>query len=244
MQWNQEAKNNYIGFLDADDKWKPDFLETIKKLIKDFPGAGAYATSYEIQKENRVLIKPISQNSFEKNWRGIVDDYFKHSLKTPLITASSVVIPKKVFEHLGGFPLNIKRGEDLDMWCRIALNYDIVFVNKVCVTYFQNAENRACEKQTSLKKSFANYADVILTNNKQAPKSSLHFEEYMIKIIISKARYLIRDNKRRDARKLLNKYKYTKYNKKLLIKAYILSLIPKSILPWAYKFYRILKKRE
>ena len=57
----KEAKNNYIGFLDADDKWKPDFLETIKKLIKDFPGAGAYATSYEIQKENRVLIKQIGR---------------------------------------------------------------------------------------------------------------------------------------------------------------------------------------
>jgi hypothetical protein len=55
---------------------------------------------------------------------------------------------------------------------------------------------------------------------------SIYFEEYMINIIINKARYFIEENKRKDARDILYKYRHTKYNKKLLIKTYILSWIP------------------
>ena len=52
----------------------------------------------------------------------------------------------------------------------------------------------------------------------------------MIENIINKSRYYINENKRRDARKLLYKYRYTKYNKKALMKTYMLSWLPKSII--------------
>lgn len=76
-----------------------------------------------------------------------------------MISASSVVIPKRVFSELGGFPLDIKRGEDLNMWCRIALNYDIAYFNEVCATYFYDADNRACKRKLILSECNANYAE-------------------------------------------------------------------------------------
>ena len=224
------AKYEFIGFLDADDAWKPDFLETMCLLIKKYPEAGAYATAYEIinMKSERVL--PRSILDMPQDWEGIVDDYFRFALKSPLISASSVVIPRKIFDKVGLFREELKRGEDLDMWCRIALNYNIAFSNKICATYFHNADNRACNRKAVLSESFSNYAEDILKIGRNAKNYSFYFEEYAIEKIISKARFYINENKRRDARKLLYKYRYTKYNKKALMKTYMLSWLPKSII--------------
>jgi len=224
------AKYNFVGFLDADDAWKPDFLETIYFLIKKYPEAGAFATAYEII--NNVSKKSIPKSilNVPEGWEGIIDDYFRLALKSPLISASSVVIPKKIFNKVGLFREELKRGEDLEMWCRIALDYDIAFSNKVCASYFQNADNRACNRKAVLSESFSNYAEDILKIGRNAKNYSFYFEEYAIENIISKARYYINENKRRDARKLLYKYRYTKYNKKALMKTYMLSWLPKSII--------------
>ena len=43
----QNANSDYITFLDADDLWKPTFLETIHQLITDFPEAKIFGTNYE-----------------------------------------------------------------------------------------------------------------------------------------------------------------------------------------------------
>ena len=224
-----ESRFEYIAFLDADDAWKPNFLESINGVIEQYPKAGAYCTSYDIKRENEGLIASPNFVNFKEDWDGVIDDYFKYALIAPLISASSVVIPKSVFICLGGFPVMIKRGEDLDMWIRIALNYDIIYLNRICATYYQNADNRACNKKVEVKYTIASFAENLLTKGRELGNTSRYFEEYMIKIIISKARYLIEENNRKEARKLLYKYRYTKLNKKALIKTIILSYIPSII---------------
>ncbi|MFA6866939.1 MAG: glycosyltransferase family 2 protein [Clostridia bacterium] len=229
-----ESKYKFIGFLDADDSWEPTFLETIKNLIEKYPRSKAYATSYNIMKDDMNVISSPATKIIKHNWEGIIDDYFKYSLYFPMISASSVVVMKSVFKELGGFPLNIRRGEDLHMWCRIALNFDIAYSNQIQATYFYNSENRACNNNAVLEDTFANQAEEMLLEEKKKRKISTSFEEYMIKEIIIKATLLIDNNKRKEARQLLYKYRYTKLNKKTLITTYILSWTPKTIKSWVY----------
>lgn len=217
------SKNNYIAFLDADDAWEPCFLQVIKELIEKYPDAGAYCTSYKFVKNNKsVLIRKVFND--QPNTKDGLIDYFKKSLKNPVITASSVVIPKKVFLDLGCFPEGIKRGEDQDMWIRIALKYPVAASNEICSIYYLNTENRSIHYKYDGTESLASYAEQILIKEKNKGNNSVYFEEYMIRKIIIYAIYLIKDNQKVEARKLLKKYKYTKFNRILWVKTYLYSI--------------------
>ncbi|MBK8361825.1 MAG: hypothetical protein IPL15_23895 [Comamonadaceae bacterium] len=41
-----EAKQSFIAFLDADDEWYPDYLESIANLQGAYPECQVFATSY------------------------------------------------------------------------------------------------------------------------------------------------------------------------------------------------------
>ena len=130
-----EAKSELIAFLDADDEWKSNFLETILRLYNRFPRCGAFATAYEIVYSDGHCKKPNFFGKCEKKWEGVVFDYFKQSQHAGLCHTSSVAIPKKVFSHVGLFPPGEPLGEDLDMWARIALKFPIAFSTKICARY-------------------------------------------------------------------------------------------------------------
>lgn len=236
-----EASSEFIAFLDADDAWKPNFLEVIQSLIEDYPEAGAYGTGYEFSYQSSKRVLPNSILSFEKDWHGLVDDYFRAAMSSPLLSASSVVIPKKVFNNIGLFTVGVKRGEDLEMWCRIALNYKIAFSSKICATYFQDTDNRSGDINSSLEDSFSAYSEEFLNDGRKMKNHSTFFDEYMIKLIIRKARYYVEDGRKREAREVLLRYKNTKYHKKLLVLIYIFSFLPKSSLSMVSHIRNLIK---
>lgn len=131
------AKNEYIAFVDADDYWMPDFLEVIKGLINEFPQAGCYATGYACKFNNSIL------NVFGVEKRGIVEDFFKQVYKGPIMHSSSVCIKKSTFENIGYFSPLIKRGEDYDMWARLAKKVPIAASPETKVYYMLDSENKA-----------------------------------------------------------------------------------------------------
>lgn len=219
-----KSSYEYIGFLDADDLWKPLFLESVSRLIYKYPDAGAYATSYEFKKGKNIRRAKI--NVMLSNGESGIVNYFKGALKDPLISASSVVIKKSVFENIGFFQEDLTRGEDLEMWYRIALNYKIVFLNEVLSVYYMDSNNRATSSPTIYSTSFMSRIENILEEQKKIGNKSIYFEEYMISRVMSKVRYLIKNNRNKEARYILWKYRYTRFNKKKWILYFILSFKP------------------
>ena len=131
------AKYKYIAFIDADDYWETDFLETIKDLIIGYPDAGGYGTAYVCKFEDTVT------NIFSVKKRGIVNDFFKQVYNGPILHASSVCIKRDTFNSIGYFDERISRGEDYDMWARLARESSIAATPAPKVWYRLDAENRA-----------------------------------------------------------------------------------------------------
>ena len=134
-----ESTAPYICFLDADDWWEPTFLKEMARVIERHPNAGIYGTSYYIVKNGKKRIAPIGvDNGFGEGEINYCRVYAK-TLCMPL-TSSSVCIPRKVFDEVGGFPVGIKLGEDFMLWLSIALKHKVVFLNKNLSNYNQDVD--------------------------------------------------------------------------------------------------------
>ena len=134
------SHGDYLCFLDADDWWDPAFLEEMSKLIEEFPDAGIYGTSYTIVNEtkHKTRVAPIGvEPGFEKGYINYCQVYSK-TLAMPL-TSITVAIPRMVFDKMGGFPEGIKLGEDFLLWVKIALKYQVAFLNKPLAYYNQDS---------------------------------------------------------------------------------------------------------
>lgn len=120
------ANFEWIAFLDGDDIWAFNHLSELKQIIATFPSSGMVATNYKLFYSDTDI--KIEDTKLKTNIRSI--DYFLE----PIIWTSATAIKKDVFKNLGGFT-DYKRGEDLEYWVRIALNYPTAISDKVTAYY-------------------------------------------------------------------------------------------------------------
>lgn len=135
------SQGDYLCFLDADDWWEPMFLEEMSRLVVALPDAGIYGTNYTIVNETKHKTR-VAQIGVEQGFEHGYINYCQVYAKTmymPLWTGA-VCIPRRVFEEMIGFPEGIKLGEDFLLWLRIALKYQVAFLNKALSNYNQDVE--------------------------------------------------------------------------------------------------------
>ncbi len=133
------AKNEFICLLDADDLWEKNFLKEIYYLIKKFPNAIFYSTSYKILDECGDIY--YSKIPYNKNFVGVIDNFFKIFKNYYGIIHSSSVCIKKSSNIF--FPEKEKKGEDICTWIELALKGKLAFSAKSLVIYRLNASNRS-----------------------------------------------------------------------------------------------------
>lgn len=124
-----QAHGDYLAFLDADDWWDPTYLERMAQLITDYPDAGLYACNYVYYKPSKTHVAlhiPTGYINYPKVY------YESDAMPVTSITA---IIPRKVYDEMGGFPLGIKLGEDFLLWSKIALCYPVAFLNEPLAWY-------------------------------------------------------------------------------------------------------------
>ena len=139
----KEANADYIVFLDADDLWSPEFLQIIKNLIDDYPGAGIYATAYKLLNSKGVYESISNKGLLSASFTGLLPSYFKlKSNNVNLVWTSAACVPKNVFfENNIWFPEGVKYYEDVYVWARIALIKDVAYSASDCALYSLEAEN-------------------------------------------------------------------------------------------------------
>ena len=214
-----ESKSELIAFLDADDEWMPDFLETILQLQKNYPFAGIYATSLKNEFMDNVLLELNDELIRLVPEEGLLTNYFKvYKTGHALFCSSSVAVPAKVFSEIGGFQAGFWWGEDVDMWGRIALKYPIAYSSQACSVYYQNVTNSAVERRCPVRTHpFIETAKRALKLGEVPPEIINDLEEYIKFLEMFTAKHNIKAGDKNLAIKLLarNDIKLA-YKKKLL----------------------------
>lgn len=228
----EKAKYDYIAFLDADDLWMENHLETLKILIQDFPNAGIFASRYQlIFKEGKVTVPKFK--GIATDFYGIVPDYFDASLNYAVTTSSSIVVPKSVFEEIGIFKPNITSGEDVDMWIRIATKYTVAISNKITASYnhyIQNSLSKISILEHKIK-NFNDYKLEELANSSLKKYLDLYRMEYALQYKIAGS-------------KAISKQLYDDIDKKnIKLKSKILFHFPRKVLQILLQFKKYLRSK-
>jgi glycosyltransferase involved in cell wall biosynthesis len=135
-----------VALLDADDFWEPGFLAAMMTLAAQHPDAGLLCAPYGFVEPGGRRVMPRLVGVPD---RGIVPSYFRSVALGDLVaTATSVCVPRTVFESVGVFPLE-PLGEDQDMWARIAVRYPVAAISgEPLAWYMRESQGRAMDRRT------------------------------------------------------------------------------------------------
>lgn len=236
----ESARADLVAFLDADDEWLPEFLETIMALEKKYPIAGAFATGI-VKMRNCREIHPYYFGIPDYPWDGLIDNYFRACFfGNSLILSSSVAIKKKVLESLSGFKEGVFWGEDQDLWGRIALEYPIAFNNKTCSRTYRYSTGEMYNQRVSKTRihPFIQRIDSMLSCDVFIKKQDGFFFLYIDSLRIANAQNHLVAGNLKAARDVIMRSN-TSYS--ILVKMYIiyLYLFPETFIAHFNTFFNI-----
>ena len=233
----KEASADLVAFLDADDEWLPCFLETVMGLHARHPVAGIYATAYRYC-QGDITWCPTFNDCCTSPQGGLLDDYFRAALGTPPVSSTAVMIPKRILAAVGGFPVGIKRGEDLQTWAAIALSHPVAWSSKECAVYHLSTDNRACLTYFGASDMAAAAVIEPFLASDNIPHSSRNMvEEYLVLGRLQVAWNCHLNGKRKWALNLLRKTRHTREFRKRWLILQIYVRVPSKILKLMMDLY-------
>ncbi|RKY09255.1 MAG: hypothetical protein DRP56_02880 [Planctomycetota bacterium] len=119
------ARGQWLAFLDDDDEWLPTKLQKQIHLLEANAQLKWCCTNrYQTDGKRKITFGNEQKITTALQNRDYFESYFLADAKgqCPIIT-TCLMIHRGLFDELGGFDPHYVRGQDLDMWWRIAHHY-------------------------------------------------------------------------------------------------------------------------
>lgn len=144
-----------IHILHADDIVLPGFYETLQQAFEQEPTIGAaFCRSIYINEDGaQTALSPSSQPR-----AGVFPNLLESLADSHLILVPAFVVKREVYEHLGGYHLDLFHAGDIELYMRIASQYPVWYEPTPLACYRKHSQSQTF----SLVKSGANAANVRL----------------------------------------------------------------------------------
>ena len=132
----QFASGEYICFLDADDLWTSEKLQSQVEFMESHPELGLVFSDHEDFNQEECMSS--TWLDVKKKALGLeletqipLEEAFSKLVYENYISTPTVMVRKQCLEKVGGFDENLWSVEDRDLWLRIAAHFPIACLPRI-----------------------------------------------------------------------------------------------------------------
>jgi glycosyltransferase involved in cell wall biosynthesis len=232
------ASNDWVAFLDADDEWLDDFLETIQGLHSEHPECNVLGTAYSVV-DTEGHAKELVLNKMEYMCEsGVFRNYFEvGACSSPPICSSAVCVRVDSLKDIGGFPVNLKSGEDLLTWAMLAQKNRIAYSKKRMAIYHHQRSNIGISRSRETLED--RMGDVLVANMANCRGDELEqYRKYIARWKKTKASIMIEIGENGHARKYIKESWNHSDEKLKLLMFMLMTLFPRRMSTVLYRVLR------
>ncbi|MBN1272100.1 MAG: glycosyltransferase family 2 protein [Candidatus Aminicenantes bacterium] len=188
------ARGEFIAFLDSDDLWKEEKINIQMNYMKAFPQAKICCTE-ETWIRNGVFVNPRKKHAKPSGW------IFDKVLPLCLLSLSSALFRKEVFQTVGSFDESLPACEDYDFCIRLAFRYPITFLSNALIVKRGGHADQLSHKYWGMDR----FRIMSLEKNLSLPLSREQ-KNLVRREIVKKSRVLAQGAEKRGKKKLAEYY--------------------------------------
>ncbi|WP_017651764.1 glycosyltransferase family 2 protein [Fortiea contorta] len=162
------ARGNFIAFLDSDDEWLPNYLETqIKYIDSELNPVLVFCGCFHHEQNGKTRKFSCSP------WLKYPDLTYHLLAENFILTASLVVVRKQALQKAGCFNESLRVGQDKELFLRLFCIGNVVHVPHYLITKYSHANNVTGNSHRWVKANF-DILDAFFAHDLSRPYK--HFE--------------------------------------------------------------------
>ena len=196
------TQGDYLAFLDSDDLWKKEKMSTQMSFMKSFPIAKVCYTE-ETWIRRGVFVNPQKKHQKYSGW------IFDKVLPICLLSLSSALFKREVFEEIGKFDEELPACEDYDFGIRLALKYPVYLLQKPLIIKRGGHSDQLSRKYWGMDRFRVKALEKVLNLNLK-PEQEILVRQEIVKKYQILAKGFEKRNKQEEMRKclsLIDKYR-------------------------------------
>ena len=170
------AQGEWLAFLDSDDLWRSDKLQRQCEELQRSAGSVVCYTDEEWRRDGHWL----NQSKHHRKMSGWI---YQYCLQLCIISPSSVLLHRRVFDQVGLFDEELPACEDYDLWLRVSLHFPVLFIPERLIV-----KRAGPWPQLSVQHSLDRYRIMALTHVLQKEQLSAQERQQTIAVLQEKCR--------------------------------------------------------